>query len=73
MFSKVQEYSSLKMILEGNAEMVVYNKRRTKSIDCKLLSVLVEDALRAKTVEKLGDDNFIFIRRAVDTKERARI
>lgn len=73
LFVKVREYSSLKIILEGNAEMVVFNKRRTKSIDCKLLSVLVEDALRAKTVEKLGDDNFIFVRRAVDTKERARI
>ena len=73
LFVKVKEYSSLKAILEGNAEMVVFNKRRTKSIDCKLMSVLVEDALRSKTVEKLGDDNFIFIRRAVDTKERARI
>lgn len=63
----------MKLILEGNAEMVVYNRRRIKSIDCKLMSVLIEDALRAKTVEKLADDNFIFIRRAVDTKERARI
>lgn len=70
---KVKEYSSLKLILEGNAEMVVYNKRRMKAIDCKLVSALVEDALRAKTVEKLADDNFIFIRRAVDTKERARL
>ena len=73
LFSQVREYQSLKLILEGNAEMVVFNKRRIKSIDCKLMSVLIEDALRAKTVEKLADDNFIFIRRAVDTKERARI
>jgi len=73
MFAKVKEYSSLKLILEGNSEFVVHNKRRIKSIDCKLLSALVEDALRAKTVEKLSDDNFIFIRRAVDKKERARI
>ena len=46
--------------------MVVFNRRRIKSIDCKLMGVLIEDALRAKTVEQLNDDNFIFIRRAVD-------
>ena len=56
------------MILEGNHDMVVFNKRRIKSIDCKLVSVLIEDSLRAKTVDKIGDDNFIFIRRAVDAK-----
>ena len=48
--------------------MVVFNKRRIKSIDCKLMSVLIEDALRAKTVEKISDENYIFIRRAVDVK-----
>lgn len=53
--------------------MVVFNRRRIKSIDCKLIGVLIEDALRAKTVEQLNDDNFIFIRRAVDTQERARL
>lgn len=73
LFNKVREYSTLKQILANNEEMVVFNKRRVKSIDCKLMSTLLEDAIRAKTVEKLADDNFIFIRRAVDTKERARL
>ena len=64
----VKEYTTFKSILEGNAEMVVFNKRRIKSIDCKLMSVLIEDALRAKAVEKIADDNYIFIRRAVNAR-----
>ena len=68
MHETVKEYTTFKSILEGNAEMVVFNKRRIKSIDCKLMSVLIEDALRAKAVEKIADDNYIFIRRAVNAK-----
>jgi predicted naringenin-chalcone synthase len=31
-----------------------------------VLSVLFEDAMRQKAVAKIKDDNFIFIRRAID-------
>jgi hypothetical protein len=69
---KVREFKTLKNILDGNSEMVMHGRSRIKSLDCKVLSVLIEDALRTKQVEKVADDNFIFIRRAVDVKTRAR-
>ena len=50
---------------------MIYNKQRVKSVDCQIMSVLLEDVLRHKTVSKVEDENFIFIRRAVDVKTRA--
>ena len=35
------------------------------------MNVLFEDVLRQKTVSKVEDENFIFIRRAVDVKTHA--
>jgi len=35
------------------------------------MSVLFEDIIRHKTVAKIEDENYIFIRRAVDVKTRA--
>ena len=57
--------------MEGNSERVIYNKQRVKSIDCQVMSVLFEDVLRNKTVAKVEDENFIFIRRALDVKTKA--
>jgi len=37
------------------------------------MNVLLEDVLRHKTVSKVEDENFIFIRRAVDVKTSASI
>lgn len=37
------------------------------------MSVLFEDVIRHKTVAKMEDENFIFIRRAVDVKTRANL
>lgn len=72
-FRQVREYSTIKQILEGNHESVLYNKQRVKSLDCQIVSVLFEDVLRHKTVAKVEDENFIFIRRAVDVKTRANL
>ena len=69
----MKEYSTVKSILEGNSEHIVFKKQRVKSIDCKVMSVLMEDVLRQKVMAKVEDDNFIFIRRAVDVKSRARL
>ena len=71
MFRQIREYSTIKQILEGNYESVLYNKQRVKSLDCQVISVLFEDVLRHKTVSKVEDENFIFIRRAVDVRTRA--
>jgi len=46
------------------------NKTRVKAIDCKVLSVLFEDARRYKAIAKVHNDNFIFVRRAVDVKQK---
>ena len=70
-FAQVREYTTVKQILESNSERVVYNKQRVKSIDCQVMSVLFEDVLRHKTVAKVEDENFIFIRRALDVKTKA--
>lgn len=53
--------------------MVTINKSRLKTVDCKVLSVLFEDAMRQKAVSKIKDDNFIFIRRAVDVQTKVEL
>lgn len=70
---EIREYSTLKQILEGNSEKVLYNKQRVKSIDCQIMNILLEEVLRQKTIAKVGDENFIFIRRAVDIRTRANL
>ena len=35
------------------------------------MNVLLEDVMRTKNIPKVADDNFIFIRRAIDVKTRA--
>ena len=70
-FGEIRQYSTIKHVLEGNSERVIFNKQRVKSIDCQIMSVLFEDVLRHKTVSKMEDENYIFIRRAIDVKTRA--
>ncbi len=72
-FLQIREYSTVKQILDGNAQMVVLNSSRVKAIDCKVMSVLFEDACRQKAISKVEDDNYIFIRRAVNVKSRAKL
>ena len=50
---------------------MVFNKQKIKSVDCQVMSVLLDDVLRHKTVAKIEDENYIFIRRAMDVKTRA--
>ena len=57
--------------MQANSEKIIHSQQRIKSIDCTIMSVLLEDVLRHKTVSKVEDENFIFIRRAVDVKTRA--
>jgi len=71
--TQIREYSTVKFILEGNDEYIVYKKQRVKSIDCKVMNVLIEDVIRQKTMAKVEDENFIFIRRAVDVKSRKKL
>lgn len=68
LFYQIKEYTTLKKIYDQNSELVILNKNRVKAIDCKVLSVLFADARRYKAVAKVHNDNYIFIRRAVDVK-----
>ena len=42
----IKEYTTIKHVLDGNTQMVRLNDRRIKSIDCKVMSVLIQDAVR---------------------------
>lgn len=64
---------TLKQVFDDNSEMVRIDKQRVKAVDCKVISILVEDALRQKAVAKIRDDNYIFIRRAVDVQTKAQL
>jgi hypothetical protein len=64
----VKQYCTLKQILVQNSETITLHNRRVKAVDCKVLAQLFEDALRQKSTLKIRDDNYIFIRRAVDIK-----
>lgn len=70
LFFQIKEYTTLKKIYDQNSEMVIINKSRVKAIDCKVLSVLFEDARRYKAIAKVHNDNYIFIRRAVDVQQK---
>lgn len=68
---QVKEYSTIKQIMSSNNESIRLKGHKIEAVDCNLLSVLIEDVIRHKTVEKMTDENYIFIRRAVDVKTRA--
>lgn len=38
---------------------------RIKTVDCQVLFTMIQDALRYKTVLKVEDEDYIFIRRAI--------
>lgn len=72
-YTEIREYSTIKQILQSNSEKIIFNKQRVKAVDCQIMSVLMMDVLRHKTVSKVEDENFIFIRRAMDVKTRAQM
>jgi len=49
----VREYSTLKQIMTGNTEHIRIKGSRVPSIDCNLMSILIQDVLRHKTIEKM--------------------
>ena len=70
LFYQIKEYTTLKKIYGQNSEQVILNKTRVQAVDCKVLSTLFEDARRYKAIAKVHNDNFIFIRRAVDVQQK---
>ena len=71
MFGQIKEFSTLKQIFERNAEFIkVKDGVRIKSIDCKLLSTMVIDLMRHSIIQKVEDENYIFIRRARNIRQK---
>lgn len=70
LLSAVKEYNTLKQIFDDNSEVIQVGRQRVKAVDLKVLSTLFEDAYRQRQVAKIKDDNYIFMRRAVDVAGR---
>lgn len=69
MLKSVKEFATIKHVLERNSRIIkVRNDLKVKSLDCKVLSVMLNDILRHNTVLKMEDEDFIFIRRAYNVK-----
>ena len=69
MFARIKEFSTVKQVLERNSEFIkVKDNHRVKSLDCKVMSVMLTDLIRHKAVLKVEDEDFIFIRRAHNLK-----
>lgn len=69
MFGSVKQYSTIKEVMDRNSEIVrVKDGVKVKAIDCKVLSIMLTDILRHKTVLKVEDEDFIFLRRAINIK-----
>jgi len=72
MMDRIKEFSTLKQVLERNSFFVFLSENnRVKSVDCHLLSILLQDLIRFKTCLKVEDDDFIFIKRARDPRKEA--
>ena len=66
----IGEFSTIKEFMETNSEMVKHGNSAIKSIDCKVVSVLLDEVTRYASISKVQDDNYVFIRRAMDVKGR---
>ena len=56
--------------MERNSEIIKIKEdnQRVKSIDCKIMNTMLQDLVRYNTVLKVGDEDFIFLRRAINVK-----
>lgn len=69
MLSSVKEFATIKHVLERNSGIIkVRNDLKIKALDCKILSIMLTDIQRSGTVLKVEDEDFIFLRRALNVK-----
>ena len=74
MFSSVKEYATVKQLMERNSEIIKLKEDyKVKAVDCKIMSLMLTDIMRHKTVLKVEDEDFIFIRRAINNKSEQKI
>ena len=73
MFHTIKEFATIKQIMEHNSEFVrVSESERVKAVDCKVLSIMFNDLLGHKTVQKVEDEDYIFVRRAHNLKSQGK-
>lgn len=60
--------------MEKNSDLVkIYeNNMRVKTLDCKIINTMLQDLIRYKTIQKVQDENFIFMRRALNEKQESK-
>ena len=69
MFSKIKEFSIIKQVMERNSEFIkLKDNFRVKAVDCKVMGIMLNDLMRHKSVLKVEDEDFIFMRRAINIK-----
>lgn len=58
--------------MERNSDFIkIYeNNQRVKTVDCKIMHTMIADLYRYKTVMKVEDEDFIFVRRAINVKSK---
>lgn len=55
--------------MERSSEIIkVKENFKVKTVDCKVLSIMLNDIMHHKTVLKVEDEDYIFIRRALNIK-----
>jgi hypothetical protein len=56
--------------MERNSDFIRISDEspRIKAIDCQIMFTMVQDAVRYRTVLKVQDDQYIFVRRAMTVK-----
>lgn len=67
MQNQIKEYSTIKHIMDRNADVIRVSddSPKVKSVDCQVMFTMIQDAVRYRTVLKVQDDHYIFVRRAM--------
>ena len=68
----IREFSTIKQVLDTTSEMVTLQGIKVKSLDCKMIYVLMDEIIRVQEFAKVDDDNYVFIPRSLDPKSRYR-
>ena len=70
MFAQVNEYTIIKDILDKNSDFIKIfeSNQRVKTIDCQVMHTMISDLYRFKTAMKVEDEDYIFVRRAINNK-----
>ena len=68
----IKEYSTIKHIMENNSDFIrpTPESQRVKVVDCQVMNAMLQDLMAHKTVLKVKDEEYIFIKRSVNVKDK---